>query len=70
MTEIQTLMYRVIILSSRHYVCAVNRAYNRYWMLYKCLMFVNSILTFQGVLLSPHDVDQGALQRVHVEAVK
>lgn len=28
------------------------------------------IVTFQGVLLSPHDVDQGALQRVHVEAVK
>lgn len=33
-------------------------------------MFQIDIVTFQGVLLSPHDVDQGALQRVHVEAVK
>lgn len=31
---------------------------------------IDNIFTFQSVLLSPHDVDQGALQRVHVEAVK
>jgi hypothetical protein len=28
------------------------------------------MFTFQGVLLGPHDVDQGALQCVHVEAIE
>jgi len=32
--------------------------------------FVDSYLTFQSVLLSPHDVDQRVLQRMHVKAVE
>lgn len=32
--------------------------------------FVDSYLTFQSVLLSPHDVNQRVLQRMHVKAIE
>ena len=40
------------------------------WACWAPAVMKPKIFTFQGVLLCPHDVDQGALQCVHVEAIE